>query len=216
MWAVEKYITDSAWEQGWVEAARPLRELTQSVGIIGAGPAGLAAAEQLRARGYQVTIYDRHDRPGGLLIYGIPSFKLEKEAVQRRTRLIAEAGVTFMLNFEVGRDASLAELRARHDAVLIATGVYKARDIRLPGASLKNILPAMTYLIASNRKGLGDKVPDFEEGMLNAAGKNVVVIGGGDTAMDCLRSEEHTSELQSRGHLVCRLLLEKKKRLHHT
>lgn len=186
--AVEKYITDSAWEQGWVEAARPLRELTQSVGIIGAGPAGLAAAEQLRARGYQVTIYDRHDRPGGLLIYGIPSFKLEKEAVQRRTRLIAEAGVTFMLNFEVGRDASLAELRARHDAVLIATGVYKARDIRLPGASLKNILPAMTYLIASNRKGLGDKVPDFEEGMLNAAGKNVVVIGGGDTAMDCLRT----------------------------
>src|SRR5690606_4943057 len=186
--AVEKYITDSAWEQGWVEAARPLRELTQSVGIIGAGPAGLAAAEQLRARGYQVTIYDRHDRPGGLLIYGIPSFKLEKEAVQRRTRLIAEAGVTFMLNFEVGRNASLAELRARHDAVLIATGVYKARDIRLPGASLKNILPAMTYLIASNRKGLGDKVPDFEEGMLNAAGKNVVVIGGGDTAMDCLRT----------------------------
>ncbi|HLS69756.1 MAG TPA: NAD(P)-dependent oxidoreductase [Kiloniellales bacterium] len=186
--AVEKYITDTAWERGWVKAARPLRELRQSVGIIGAGPAGLAAAEQLRQKGYQVTIYDRYDRPGGLMIYGIPGFKLEKDAVERRSELIAAAGVTFELNFEVGRDADLAELRARHDAVLIATGVYKARDVALPGAALENVLPAMVYLTASNRKGLGDAVPEFNQGKLNAAGKDVVVVGGGDTAMDCLRT----------------------------
>ncbi|WP_366555969.1 NAD(P)-dependent oxidoreductase [Aquibaculum sediminis] len=186
--SVEKYITDTAWERGWVKPVSPPRERDQSVGIVGAGPAGLAAAEQLRAKGYKVTIYDRYDRAGGLLIYGIPSFKLEKEVVERRTRLVADAGVTFRMNFEVGRDASLPELRQRHDAVLIATGVYKARDVMLPGAGIDNVLPAMEYLTASNRKGLGDEVPAFDDGRLNAAGKDVVVIGGGDTAMDCVRT----------------------------
>ena len=186
--SVEKYITDTAFDRGWVKPPKPVRELAQSVGIVGAGPAGLAAAEQLRRKGYKVALYDRYDRAGGLLIYGIPNFKLEKEIVQRRTRLLEQGGVTFKLNFEIGRDATLAELRQRHDAVLIATGVYKARDIQGPGAGLGNIVPAMTYLTASNRKGLGDKVPEFESGALDARGKRVVVIGGGDTAMDCVRT----------------------------
>ena len=186
--AVEKYINDTAWERGWVKPVKPAEELDQSVGVIGAGPAGLAAAEQLRRAGYQVTVYDRYDRVGGLMIYGIPSFKLEKEVVERRAKLIADAGVTYKLNFEVGRDASLEELRAEHDAVLIATGVYDARDIKVPGVGLGNVFPAMEYLTASNRVGLGDSVPAFEDGSLNAEGKKVVVVGGGDTAMDCVRT----------------------------
>jgi glutamate synthase (NADPH/NADH) small chain len=186
--SVEKYITEVAFAEGWVEPPRPVAEREQSVGIIGAGPAGLTAAEELRRRGYEVHIYDRYDRPGGLLMYGIPNFKLEKHVVERRTRLLAEAGVSFHSQFEVGVQASFAELRERHDAVLIATGVYKWRDIAVPGVGLGNIYPAMDYLTASNRKGLGDKVPEFDDGRLNATGKNVVVIGGGDTAMDCVRT----------------------------
>ncbi|MFQ5534522.1 MAG: NAD(P)-dependent oxidoreductase [Sphingomonadales bacterium] len=186
--SVEKYLTDAAWERGDVRPARPKTERPESVGIIGAGPAGLAAADVLRRKGYQVHVYDRHDRIGGLLVYGIPSFKLEKDVVERRARLLRDGGIKFHLEFEVGRNASLDQLRDRHDAILIATGVYKARALKIPGAGLKNIFPAMTYLTASNRKGLGDKVPEFENGNLDARGKNIVVIGGGDTAMDCVRT----------------------------
>lgn len=186
--AVEKHITETAFENGWVKPAAPRVELEQSVGIIGAGPAGLAAAEMLRQRGYQVTVYDRYDRVGGLLIYGIPGFKLEKDVVERRHRLLVEGGVTFKLNVDIGTDISFAELRTRHDAVLVATGVYKARDIQAPGSGLDGIIPALDYLTASNRKSLGDAVPAFDAGQLNAEGKDVVVIGGGDTAMDCVRT----------------------------
>ncbi|MCC7050057.1 MAG: NAD(P)-dependent oxidoreductase [Alphaproteobacteria bacterium] len=186
--SVEKYITDTAFERGWVKPPKPARELGQSVGIVGAGPGGLAAAEQLRRKGYAVTVYDRYDRAGGLLIYGIPNFKLEKEIVQRRTRLLAEGGVVFRQDFELGRDATLEELRQTHDAVLIATGVYKARDIQGPGSGLERIVAAMRYLVASNRHGLGDQVPELASGALDAKDKNVVVIGGGDTAMDCVRT----------------------------
>ena len=186
--SVEKYITDTAWEKGWVKPANPPSERTESVGIVGAGPAGMAAAEELRHKGYQVHVYDRYDRVGGLLIYGIPNFKLEKQVVERRSKLLEDGGVIFHTDFEVGRDASLAELRQRHDAVLIATGVYRARELHAPGSGLDGIVPAMDFLTASNRKGLGDDVPDFDSGRLNAAGRNVVVIGGGDTAMDCVRT----------------------------
>ena len=186
--AVERYITDTAFEQGWVKPIRPRQELDASVGIIGAGPGGLAAAEQLRRQGYQVTVYDRHDRMGGLLIYGIPSFKLEKEVVLRRAPLFAAAGIKLELNCAIGVDVSLADLRARHDAVLIATGVYKARDIAGPGSGLAGIVPALQFLIASNRHGLGDDVPAFTSGLLNAKDRDVVVVGGGDTAMDCVRT----------------------------
>jgi glutamate synthase (NADPH) small chain len=186
--SVEKYITDTAWENGWVEPLVPGRATGQSVGIIGAGPAGLAAAEYLRVAGHEVHVYDRHDRAGGLLTYGIPGFKLEKPVVMRRIERLAAGGIRFHQDFEVGRDATLAELRQRHDAVLIATGVYKARAITAPGTALSGVVEALDYLIASNRKGFGDSVPAFDSGALDARGKHVVVIGGGDTAMDCVRT----------------------------
>jgi len=186
--AVERFITDTAFENGWVKPVTPRRERKQSVGIVGAGPGGLAAAEQFRKLGYQVHVYDRYDRVGGLLIYGIPGFKLEKPIVLRRWKLLEESGVIFHLNCAVGTDVSMAELRAKHDAVLIATGVYKSRDIGGPGAGLAGIVPALDYLTASNRHGLGDSVPGFADGTLDAKGKRVVVIGGGDTAMDCVRT----------------------------
>ena len=186
--SIEKYITEKAWENGWVKPIEINSEKNESVGIIGSGPAGLACGEQLRKKGYKVTIYDRYDRAGGLLIYGIPGFKLEKHVVQRRIKLLEESGIKFVLNFEVGKDSSLTELREKHNAILIATGVYKAREVNLPGNDLSNIFPAMEFLTASNKKGLGDKVELFDNGTLNAEGKDVVVIGGGDTAMDCLRT----------------------------
>jgi glutamate synthase (NADPH/NADH) small chain len=186
--AVEKHITDTAWERGWVKPVKPDVELALSVGIVGAGPGGMAAAEELRKLGYQVTIYDRYDRAGGLMIYGIPGFKLEKYVVERRTKLLEQSGVKFVLGVNVGTDISFADLRKKHDSILIATGVYKARALAVPGVGANGVFPAMTYLTASNRLDLGDKVADFENGKLNANGKNVVVIGGGDTAMDCVRT----------------------------
>ena len=186
--SVEKYITDTAWEKGWVKPIKVKKELKETIGVIGAGPAGLACAEELRKSGYQVVVYDRYDRPGGLLIYGIPNFKLEKYVVERRTQLLKDSGIKFVQNFEVGKDKTLDQLRDKHDAVLIATGVYKAKEIKIPGQDLKNIFPAMEFLTASNKKGLGDKVKLFDDGTLNAEGKDVVVIGGGDTAMDCVRT----------------------------
>ena len=186
--SVEKFITDNAWANGWVKPIKLEKELNQSIGIIGSGPAGLACAEQLRKKGYKITIYDRYDRAGGLLIYGIPNFKLEKEIVERRIKLLKDGGINFKLNFEVGKDATLDELKKEHDAILIATGVYKPREIDVKGSDLGNIFPAMEFLTTSNKKGLGDKVENFENGTLNAKDKNVVVIGGGDTAMDCVRT----------------------------
>ena len=186
--SVEKYITDTAWEKNWIKPIKILKEQEESVGIIGAGPAGLACAEELRKVGYQVTIYDRYDRAGGLLIYGIPNFKLEKYVVERRTNLLKKSGIKFQLNTEIGKNLSLDELKNKHDAILISTGVYKPREIDLPGHDLKNIFPAMDFLTASNRKGLGDNVKNFDNGILNSENKNIVVIGGGDTAMDCVRT----------------------------
>ena len=186
--AVEKYITDTAWEEGWVKPAKPVVEREEKVAIIGAGPGGLAAADALRRRGVQVTVYDRYDRSGGLLVYGIPGFKLEKDVVERRNTQLEESGVKFVLNCDVGVDKSFSEIQANHDAVLIATGVYKSRELGGPGSGLKGIERAIDYLVASNKVGLGDSVEAFESGALNAEGKNVVVIGGGDTAMDCVRT----------------------------
>ena len=186
--SVEKYITENAWNKGWIKPIKVRNEKKQSVGIIGAGPAGLACAEELRKLGYQITIYDRYDRSGGLLIYGIPNFKLEKFVVERRTKILEQSGIKFVQNFEVGKYTSLDQLREKHDAILIATGVYKPREIEISGSNLENIFPAMNFLIASNRKGLGDKVELFDKGILNSEKKDVVVIGGGDTAMDCVRT----------------------------
>ncbi|MES3153681.1 NAD(P)-dependent oxidoreductase [Sphingomonas faeni] len=186
--SVEKFITDTAWENGWVEPLVPGKSRGQSVGVIGAGPAGLTAAEYLRGHGYDVHVYDRYDRAGGLLTYGIPGFKLEKPIVMRRVERLKAAGIVFHEGFAVGDDTSLDDLRQRHDAILIATGVYKARAMDLPGGGSNGVVAALDFLVASNRKGFGDAVPAFDDGSLNAEGKDVVVIGGGDTAMDCVRT----------------------------
>ena len=186
--SVEKYITDTAWEKGWVKAVVPKEERNESVAIIGAGPAGLAAADRLRKMGIQVTVYDRYDRAGGLLTYGIPGFKLEKDVVMRRNNLLSEGGVNFELNTNIGIDISFNDIRSKHDAVLIGTGVYKARKLSGIGSSNNGIVKALDYLTASNRSNMGDYVPEIDSGELNAEGKRVVVIGGGDTAMDCVRT----------------------------
>ncbi len=170
--AIEKFLTDTAWKEGWVKPLTPRRERPQSVAVVGAGPAGLACAEQLRIKGYKVTVFDRHDRAGGLLTYGIPNFKLEKDVVRRRVKRLAAGGIKFKLNCEIGSDVPFAQLRAGYDAVFVASGAYKARDGGGPG------VPALDYLIAANR-GLS---------VLDAKDKDVAVIGGGDTAMDCVRT----------------------------
>jgi glutamate synthase (NADPH/NADH) small chain len=148
----------------------------------------LAAADVLRRAGVQVTVYDRYDRAGGLLTYGIPGFKLEKDVVMRRNEQLALGGVTFKQNCNVGEDISFADIRAAHDAVIIATGVYKSRDLTMPNGEATGVEKAIDFLTASNRKSFGDEVADFDSGRLNAEGKRVVVIGGGDTAMDCVRT----------------------------
>ncbi|MEM7631465.1 MAG: NAD(P)-dependent oxidoreductase, partial [Pseudomonadota bacterium] len=185
--SVEKYITDTAWEEGWVKPITPARERAESVGIIGAGPGGLAAADVLRRAGVQVTVYDRYDRAGGLLTYGIPGFKLEKDVVMRRNAQLEAGGVNFVLNCDVDADI-FASIHAEHDAVIIATGVYKSRELSMPNAEADGVVKAIDFLTASNRKSFGDEVPAFDSGALNAEGKRVVVIGGGDTAMDCVRT----------------------------
>ena len=154
--AIEKYITDTAWEKGWAKPLKPAIERVETVGIIGAGPGGLAAADRLRRAGVQVTIYDRYDRAGGLLTYGIPGFKLEKDIVLRRNDQLQAGGVEFVLNCTVGEDISFADLRAKHDAVVIATGVYKSRDLDAPGSAG----PQFTKPIYSNRKMMKCPISD--------------------------------------------------------
>ena len=186
--SIEKYITDVAWQKGWVKDIKVKEEKKTSVGIIGSGPAGLAAGEQLRKKGYQVSIYERNDRLGGLLIYGIPNFKLEKEIVNRRIHRLKKSGINFYTNYEIGNTISFEEFKNKHDAVLIATGVYKPKEINLNNSQASNVVAALDFLIASNRKGLGDNVKEFDNGNLNSKGKNIIVVGGGDTAMDCVRT----------------------------
>lgn len=186
--SVEKYITDAAFDSGWVMPIAPSTERPESVGIIGAGPGGLAAADMLRRAGLQVTVYDRYDRSGGLMMYGIPGFKLEKDIVVRRNKQLEEGGVEFVLNCDIGSDITFAAIREKHDFVVIATGVYKSRELDGPGSGADGIVRAIDYLTASNRKSFGDDVPEFDSGELSAEGKRIVVIGGGDTAMDCVRT----------------------------
>ena len=186
--AIEKYITDTAWEKGWVKVNKPANSIDQSVGIIGAGPGGLAAADRLRREGLEVTIYDRYDRAGGLLTYGIPGFKLEKEIVVRRNEQLEKSGIKFVLNTNVGVDITFDQVREKHDFVILATGVYKARELDIPNSNLNGKLAALDYLTASNKLSFGDSVKEFETGDFNANGKKVIVIGGGDTAMDCVRT----------------------------
>ena len=185
---VERAIIDHAFAEGWVRPPSPDpgqsgRGGGASVGVIGSGPAGLAAADRLVRRGYAVTVYERSDRAGGLLMYGVPNMKLDKAVVQRRVDLLAEGGVRFELGIDAGRDVGWAELRERHAAVLLAVGAQRARGLDLPGRSLLGVREAMDYLTAATRDLAGMGGPEAE---LQAAGRDVVVIGGGDTGADCL------------------------------
>lgn len=184
--AVEQFLGDLAFERGWVRPRAPRAERTQHVGIVGAGPAGLAAAEELRALGYAVTLYDRHGAPGGLLRFGIPGFKLEKDVILRRSDHVLGAGVRFVGGFTLGRDATLAEMRRRHDAVLLAMGAYQRNRLALPGADDGMLVDGLTYLLASMRDS-ATALPDGAE-PVEAHDRRVIVIGGGDTAMDCVRT----------------------------
>ena len=183
---LEKYLTEVAWEKGWVNKLSSKISKNQKVAIIGSGPAGMAAAAYLIQMGYEIEIFEKSDRAGGLMIYGIPNFKLEKQVVERRTTWLSESGVKFNLGCEIGKKISFQELEKNFDAILIATGVYKARILDIDSSGIDNTIFALDYLIESNRVGLGDK--PSKNIHLNAKDKHVVVIGGGDTAMDCVRT----------------------------
>ncbi len=183
---LEKYLTEIAWEKGWVKNLSSQNQHKQRVAIIGSGPAGMAASAYLTQNGYQVDVFEKNDRAGGLMIYGIPNFKLDKKIVERRTEWLTESGVTFNLNTEVGKNVSFQDLEKDYDAILIATGVYKARQLDIDTSSVNNSIPALDFLIESNRTGLGDS--PSKNKYLTAKDKHVVVIGGGDTAMDCVRT----------------------------
>ena len=179
---IENSIIDQAFANGWVQPQPPSRLTGKTVAVVGSGPAGLAAAQQLTRAGHTVAVYERDEEPGGLLRFGIPDFKLEKELVSRRIDQLRAEGTRFRCGVEIGRDMSWTELRRRFDAVVIATGATIPRELSLPGRELDGILPAMDYLTASNRVQAGS----LEATPFDAAGKHVVVIGGGDTGADCV------------------------------
>jgi len=182
--AVELAIIDRAFEEGWVVPMRPRRETDKRVAIVGSGPAGLAAAQQLRRAGHKVTVFERDDRIGGLLRYGIPEFKMEKRVLERRLEQMRDEGVEFRANANVGVDVSVEELREAFDAVLLAGGATQPRDLPLPGRELAGVYYAMDYLTRQNRRLEGDQIADTD--FISAKDRHVVIIGGGDTGADCL------------------------------
>jgi glutamate synthase (NADPH) small chain len=179
---VEVSIVDRAFAEGWVEPQLPERLTDRSVAVVGSGPAGLAAAQQLTRAGHTVVVYERADAPGGLLRFGIPEFKMEKRHLDRRLDQMAAEGTLFRCGVDVGGDVTLDQLRERHDAVVLAVGATAGRDLPVPGRDLDGVHQAMEYLPQANRAALGAPVP----GAISAAGRHVVIIGGGDTGADCL------------------------------
>ncbi len=181
---VEQNIVDRAFEEGWVQPEPPRRRTGKRVAIVGSGPAGLAAAQQLNRAGHFVTVLEKHDRIGGLLRYGIPDFKMEKGVIDRRLEQLYAEGIEFQTNVHVGKDIAGDELLREHDAVLLATGAEQPRDLEIPGRGLKGIHFAMDYLVQQNKRCAGDELENQEPILAN--GKRVVIIGGGDTGVDCL------------------------------
>jgi glutamate synthase (NADPH/NADH) small chain len=179
---VEVSIADEAFANGWIEPEPPGRLTGKTVAVVGSGPAGLAAAQQLTRAGHTVAVFERDDRIGGLLRYGIPDFKMEKKHLESRLRQMQDEGTRFRAGVEIGRDISWADLRARYDAVVIATGSTVPRELAIPGRDLAGVHFAMEYLVESNKAVAGDAVPN----QITAEGKHVVVIGGGDTGADCI------------------------------
>lgn len=180
---MEKEIIERAFAEGWVKAHPPAHRTGKRVAVVGSGPAGLAAAAQLNQAGHHVTVFERDDRPGGMLRYGIPDFKLEKSIIDRRLKLMEAEGIEFRCGVEVGREPTWSALREEHDAIVLAVGAQGARELDVPGRELSGVVMAMDYLTHQNRAlaGLASLAPH-----LNAAGKRVLVLGGGDTGSDCL------------------------------
>lgn len=184
--AIEKYITDTALAQGWRPDVSHVEKLDYKVAVIGAGPAGLACADVLARKGISATVYDKHPEIGGLLTFGIPSFKLEKSVMQKRREIFAEMGIQFELNCEVGKDTTFSQLKSEYDAVFVAMGTYKALDGQLPGLNAEGVFPALPYLIGNTAKVMGLNLEQYP--YIDFAQKKVLVLGGGDTSMDCVRT----------------------------
>ena len=181
---VEWEIVRRGWDEGWVRPVRPERRTGRSVAVVGSGPAGLAAAQQLTRAGHTVTVFEKADRIGGLLRYGIPDFKLEKWVIDRRLEQLREEGVSFQPGVHVGADYSVTDLRKNFDAILLCVGAEAPRDLEVPGRELAGVHFAMDFLPQQNRRVAGDNVPASEE--ILATGKHVVILGGGDTGSDCI------------------------------
>ncbi|MBO8155064.1 MAG: glutamate synthase subunit beta [Bacillaceae bacterium] len=181
---IERAIIDKGFEEGWITPRIPKDRTGKKVAIVGSGPAGLACADQLNQAGHTVTVYEREDRAGGLLMYGIPNMKLEKDVVERRINLLSEEGIEFITSTEVGRDVDAETLQAEYDAVVLCTGAQKHRDLSIEGRELKGVHFAMDYLTGAT-KNLLDSESEADEYIV-AEGKNVIVIGGGDTGADCV------------------------------
>lgn len=193
--SVEKYITDEAIKQGWRPDLSGVQETGKRVAVVGAGPAGLACADVLARNGVQAIVYDRYPEIGGLLTYGIPPFKLEKEVVRTRRRILEGMGVEFRLGVEIGRDVSFGALLAEHDAAFLGTGAYQAMRGGFPGEDLDGVVQALPFLIGNIHHVMGTEDPAFP--FLDMRGRYVVVLGGGDTAMDCNRTSvrQHASRV---------------------
>lgn len=181
---IERAIIDHAWEQGWITPEPPAAKTGKRVAVVGSGPAGLAAAQQLARAGHDVTVFEKAGRIGGLLRYGIPDFKMEKHHIDRRSAQMEAEGVTFRTSCHVGVDVKMDELRKSFDAILLAGGAEQPRDLAIPGRELKGIHFAMEFLPPNNKRNAGDVIPEHE--WISAAGKDVIIIGGGDTGADCL------------------------------
>lgn len=181
---IERAIVDKGWEEGWIQPEPPASKLGESVAVVGSGPAGLACAQQLARAGVDVTVFEKNDRIGGLLRYGIPNFKMEKHLIDRRARQMEAEGVRFVTGVRVGEDLSGSQLRSEFDAVVLACGAEKPRDLNVPGRGLEGIVFAMDFLTQQNRRCEGDEVAEWES--IVATGKRVAIIGGGDTGADCL------------------------------
>lgn len=181
---IERTIIDHAWAEGWIRPEPPIQRTGKRVAVIGSGPAGLAAAQQLSRAGHLVTVFEKADRIGGLLRYGIPDFKMEKHHIDRRAAQLEAEGVSFRLNCHVGHDVALDELRREFHAVLLAGGAEQPRDLNIPGRELRGIHFAMEFLPPNNKRNAGDEVA--EHAWISAEGKNVIILGGGDTGADCL------------------------------